>query len=280
MWIRTVKYEPLFLLITPLLASMAHAEPDNLNTNNSDWSFVVAPYAWLAGTGGTVTTNGVDQDFDLSSEDILDITTGGFQIYTQARHKRFFVAFDGTWARLGDGEELLGGRIDFTVDQTIAEIQIGYRLVGPDFAATGVDTAAFSRWAVQFDAYLGVRYWRTDLTLNVDLPGLPPLVPPVQLAGSGTDDWYEPLIGARYRLGLTPTVGISVFGNVGGFGVGDAADLTWTATMSVDWQFGKRWGAAFGWRTQSVDESSGSGTERNGTEILTTGPIVGFIYRF
>ena len=133
---------------------------------------------------------------------------------------------------------------------------------------------------MEFDAYLGVRYWRTDISLNVDLPGVPPLIPPVQVSGSGTDDWYEPLIGARLRLGLTPTVGMSVFGNVGGFGVGDAADLTWTATFSVDWQFGKRWGAAFGWRTQAVEESSGSGVDLNGSEILTTGPIVGFIYRF
>jgi hypothetical protein len=270
----------LFLLATLLYAPLAHADTDSGSADTRDWSFVIAPYAWLAGTGGTITTNGVDQDFDLSFEDILDITTGGFQIYTQARYKRFFVAFDGTWARLGDGEELLGGRIDFTVDQTIAEVQLGYRIAGPNFSATSPDAAAFTPWAVEFDTYLGVRYWRTDISLNVDLPGVPPLIPPVQVSGSGTDEWYEPLIGARLRLGLTPTVGMSVFGNIGGFGVGDAADLTWTATMTVDWQFGQRWGAAFGWRTQSVEESSGSGVERNGSEILTTGPIVGFIYRF
>jgi hypothetical protein len=241
---------------------------------------VIAPYAWLAGTGGTITTDGVDQDFDLSFEDILDMTTGGFQIYTQARYKRFFIAFDGTWARLGDGEELLGGRIEFTVDQTIAEMQVGYRLVGADFSATGTGAAAFTRWGVELDAYFGIRYWRTDISLQVDLPGVPPIIPPVQVAGSGTDEWAEPLLGGRLRLGLTPTVGVSVFGNVGGFGVGDAADLTWTLTMSFDWQFGRRWGAAFGWRTQGVDESSGSGVERNGTEILTTGPIIGFVYGF
>lgn len=270
----------LFVLATLLLAPLAHADTDSVTVGTSDWSFVIAPYAWLAGTGGTITTDGVDQDFDLSFEDILDMTTGGFQIYTQARYKRFFVAFDGTWARLGDGEELLGGRIDFTVDQTIAEVQFGYRIAGPNFSASSADATAFTPWGVEFDAYLGVRYWRTDISLNVDLPGVPPLIPPVQVSGSGTDDWYEPLIGARLRLGLTPTVGMSVFGNVGGFGVGDAADLTWTATFSVDWQFGKRWGAAFGWRTQAVEESSGSGVDLNGSEILTTGPIVGFIYRF
>jgi len=263
------------------LAALAHADTDaSPAVSSGKWSFIIAPYAWLAGTGGTITTNGVDQDFDLSFEDIFDMTTRGFQINTQARYGRLFFVFDGTWATLGHGEDLLGGRIDFTVEQTIAEVHAGYRLLGPEFSASGSETADFTRWGVELDAYLGVRYWRTDISLNVDLPGVPPFIPPVQVAGSGTDEWYEPLIGARLRFGLTPKVGMSIFGNVGGFGIGDAADLTWTATMSFDWQFGQRWGAAFGWRTQSVEEMSGSGADRNGSEILTTGPIVGLIYRF
>ena len=107
---RNVKIKPDFLLTTLLLAIPAHAETDSLNTSSSNWSFVIAPYAWLAGTGGTVTTNGVEQDFDLSFEDILDITTGGFQIYTRARHKRFFIAFCGN--RQGRGCFLaLGGTV-------------------------------------------------------------------------------------------------------------------------------------------------------------------------
>jgi hypothetical protein len=262
------------------LVSPANADTDTPTGHSNKWSFVVAPYAWLAGTGGTITTGGVDQDFDLSFEDIFDLTTGGFQIYTQARYKRFFVAFDGTWATLGHGEDVLGGRIDFEVDQTIAELHVGYRLVGPDFAATGRGAADFTPWGLELDAYLGARYWRTDLSLSVDLPGRPPIIPPTMISESDTDEWVEPLIGARFRMGLTPTVGMSIYGNVGGFGVGNAADLTWTLSMSVEWQFADRWGAAFGWRTQSVEEMSGSGAERNGSKIVTTGPIIGLIYRF
>jgi hypothetical protein len=100
------------------------------------------------------------------------------------------------------------------------------------------------------------------------------------ISESDTDEWVEPLIGARFRMGLTPTVGMSIYGNVGGFGVGNAADLTWTLSMNFNWQFADRWGAAFGWRTQSIEEMSGSGAERNGSKIVTTGPIIGLIYRF
>ena len=161
------------------------------------------------------------------------------------------------------------------MDQIIAEVQGGYRFVGPEFGVT-----AFEPGDMALDAYLGVRYWRTDLSLDVDLPGLPPIIPPTQVSGSVTDEWVEPLIGARFRRGLTPSLGVSIDGNVGGFGVGEAADFTWTLTMKFDWKFAQRWGAAFGWRTQSVDDVSGSGAERNGSEIITTGPIVGLIYKF
>jgi len=40
--------------------------------------------------------------------------------------------FDGTWAELGHGEDLLGGRIDFSVKQTIAELQGGKECSGHD----------------------------------------------------------------------------------------------------------------------------------------------------
>jgi hypothetical protein len=245
-----------------------------------EWSFIIAPYAWLAGTGGTIVTDGEETDFDLSFDDILELTTGGFQINAQARYDRFFLTFDGTWAQLGHGEELLGGRIDFAVKQTIVELQGGYRLIGPAFQSASPDTRPYLPGAVALDAYVGVRYWRTDLSLDVDLPGLPPLIPPTQTAISETDEWYEPLVGARFGIGLTEKVGVAINGNLGGFGIGDAAELTWTLNLFVDWRFGRKWSAAFGWRTQSVNDISGTGAERNGSEIVTTGPIVGFVYSF
>ncbi len=52
------------------------------------------------------------------------------------------------------------------------------------------------------------------------------------------------------------------------------ADTDSAADNSSDWS------TAFDWRTQGVEESSGSGTDRNGSEILTTGPIAGLIYKF
>lgn len=265
---------------TGLLLMFGYAAHADAESQSSEWSFIIAPYAWLAGTGGTIVTNGEETDFELSFDDILELTTGGFQINAQARYGRFFFVFDGTWAQLGHGEDLLGGRIDFSVKQTIVELQGGHRLLGPEFRSASPDTRAYASGVVALDTYLGIRYWRTDLSLNVDLPGVPPLIPPTQTVVIGIDEWYEPIVGARFGVGLTNKVAMSVSGNVGGFGVGDAADLTWTLNLFVDWRFGKKWSAAFGWRHQSVNDISGSGVDRNGSKIVTTGPIVGFVYSF
>ena len=135
----------------------AAAQADtNAEPSASEWSFKIAPYAWLAGTGGTVVTNGEETDFDLSFEDIFELTTGGFQINAQARHKRLFLTFDGTWATLGHGEDLLGGRVDFEVKQKILELNVGYRLIGPEFRSADPDTRLYEPGAVALDAYVGV----------------------------------------------------------------------------------------------------------------------------
>lgn len=263
-----------------LVAVILFAAPACADSEPDEWSFKIAPYAWLAGTGGTIVTDGEETDFDLSFEDILEVTTGGFQINAQARYGHFFLTFDGTWAQLGHAEDLLGGRIDLAVKQVIAEIRGGYRLLGPAFRSASPDTRPYITGAVVLDAYLGVRYWKTDLTFNVDLPGVPPLIPPIQTEITSIDEWLEPLIGARFGLGLTQKVALSIDGNLGGFGVADAAELTWTLNMFIDWRFGRKWSAAFGWRTQSVNDISGSGADRSGSEIVTTGPVIGFVYSF
>lgn len=262
------------------LAQIDTAPPAGPRTRYKKWSFVVAPYGWLAGTGGTITTNGESQKFDVSFEDILDVTKGGFQIYGEARYKRWFLSFDGTWATLGHGEGLARGRIDFEVKQTIISIQAGYRLIGREFGAARPCACPIQPGGVALDAYLGARYWRTQLALDIDLPGRPPVIPPRQSSGSSNDEWIEPLIGARFGLGLTSKIGMGINANIGGFGIGDAADFTWTLSLMFEWQFARHWGLGFGWRTQSVHEMSGSGADRNGSDITTTGPVVGLVFKF
>ena len=90
------------------------------------WTFLIAPYGWLAGTGGTVVIDGEETEVDASFSDLAARTRGGFQLYFEARHGKWFVAFDGTWATLGEVIEGLITTTDVEVEQRIYDIHAGY----------------------------------------------------------------------------------------------------------------------------------------------------------
>ena len=85
-----------------------------------DWNFYIAPYGWLAGTAGHIYTNGDRTDLDASFSDLAKKTRGGFQLYFEARRRKWFLAFDGTWATLGDEIEGLVTTTDIEVEQPAA----------------------------------------------------------------------------------------------------------------------------------------------------------------
>lgn len=258
----------LFGLVSDLYAGVEAGEPA------SEWSFKIAPYAWLAGTGGTIVSDGDKTDFDLSFGDIFEATTGGFQLNFEARYGRFFTNFDGTWATIAHSDELFNRSLEVGIDQTIIEWRGGYRVIGPEFRPARPEMRLCIPGDTTLDVYLGLRYWLTDIDFKMDFPILPDISVHVK------DEWVEPLAGGRIGVGLTSTTALLFDGNVGAFGWGDAADLTWTLTALIDWRFGKHSDLALGWRTQGVEEFSGSGANRNGSEFVTTGPIIGYIYSF
>ena len=97
------------------------------------WEFMVAPYGWLAGTSGRTVIDGEETRYNISFEDLLERTDGGFQLAAEARWCRWFLHFDGTIARLSDQFDLGLATTDFQLDQLILELDLGYRVLGPAF---------------------------------------------------------------------------------------------------------------------------------------------------
>ena len=91
-----------------------------------DWHFYIAPYGWLAGTAGHIYIDGERTDLDASFSDLSSRTRAGFQVYFEARHGKWFLAFDGTWATLGDEIEGVITTTDIEVEQRIYDIRSGY----------------------------------------------------------------------------------------------------------------------------------------------------------
>jgi len=64
-------------------------------------------------------------------------------------------------------------------------------------------------------------------------------------------------------------------GDIGGFGVGDAAQFTWQAAIEMGYRVSKRVVILGGYRWLEFDTITGEGEDRNGQSLLQHGPIIG-----
>jgi hypothetical protein len=70
-------------------------------------------------------------------------------------------------------------------------------------------------------------------------------------------------------------LGLRVLGDVGGFGIGDAAQFSLRASASLGFRVSKRIALLAGYRILEYDTVVGEGADRNGTDLRQNGPIIG-----
>jgi hypothetical protein len=152
------------------------------------------------------------------------------------------------------------------------------------------------------DLFAGTRYWNVtnktgvevqpaSLTVNgapAELPGILPEIARrrgVTLPGGalrdGTDqaaqettDWVDPIVGMRVTADVTRRWSLFLLGDVGGFDIGSASDLTWQGMIGSQFQISEHWGLQNGYRALGVD--------RDGAleSTILHGPQIGVFVRF
>jgi hypothetical protein len=125
------------------------------------------------------------------------------------------------------------------------------------------------------DLMAGARYTYLQVDVNLKkktglpIPGLPAHI------SDDYVDWIDPIVGARTTFVLSPQWMISLFGDIGGFGVG--SDSAWMATGGVGYNF-KAFGdmdsqAYVGYRGMHQDYSEGSGAGKFEWDMTLHGPV-------
>jgi len=205
---------------------------------NGTWQFHLAPYAWLAGQNGTVSTfpllppADVDVDF---WDDIFGNINGALFLVGEARQGRFGVFMDIAYVDIESDNATPGPYFSSVVSATESWIVTAtglYRMV--ENPGTLVDLVA------------GIRYWSVDSTLKLR-PGM--------LSGrtaSNKEDWVDPLIGLKGIASL----GDSKFFLSGGFaigGFGAGSDFMWDASINLGYQWTETFSTTIGYRYLDVD---------------------------
>lgn len=181
---------------------------------SSEWTFAFTPYAWLAFMSGRAEVGSTTLDVDLTPGDILrNLDWSEVPIWMSYAELRrgplsFFNDIMWTAVEAADGFErrFVSGQVE--VDYSQLTVELG---------------AAYSVWSEgggTVDVLAGGRYWRqeTDVYLQTDR---------VALDRSGTVDWVDPFVGARWMQSVAPGQSILVRGDIGGFGAG--SDFSWQA---------------------------------------------------
>ena len=106
-----------------------------------------------------------------------------------------------------------------------------------------------------------------DLSMSADSAG--GAAPP--LGFSSSEQWIDPIVGARVSAPLSGRWYASGYGDLGGFGIGDASNLNWQVTGTVGYRFNERWSMLAGYRHFRVDKTL------NGRDMTLelSGPVIG-----
>jgi hypothetical protein len=236
---------------------------------DTKWDFFVGPYGWLTGVAGTVVTDGEATEIDVPFTEFLDATRAGLMLYFEARKDRVFVAFDGTWAIIGGDSEGRFFDLDIEVRQQIYDIRVGYEVYTTDIGDV-IHRKKFD-WQRRgvVDLFIGGRYFRTEPIITF----IPVIGEEIQV--SSADSRVDPFLGLRVAWDMSYRWAIGFRGDVGGFGIGDAAQFSWQASAQLGLRVSKRVAVFGGYRILEYDTVTGDGLDRNGTDLRQQGPIIG-----
>jgi len=244
------------------------------NLGGGGWDFRFTPYFWLADLDGDSTLSGITGSAELDFSELWDFVDFGASGRLEAWNGKWGFLLDGSYLDLGaDYSAAVGpALIDTEVDlrQTIVDIGLAYRLIHKPVGRDGAQSVALEPLG-------GVRYeyLKQEARLNV---AAGPFAAGRTIGGD--EEWVEPFVGVRLTWEISEILTAAIRGDVGGFGIGSASDLTWNLLAGVDWQFRKNMSLKAGYRILDIDYERGSGTSAFGLDAQMKGPILGLSIYF
>jgi hypothetical protein len=238
----------LIVLALAFVCPLAYAED---SSGTKEWEFKVAPfYLWAVNLDGDVGMKGVIAPLKLDFGDIFDSLEGLFTAHFEGWwRQKWGLLFDVSYINISDGQATPVVTVDVDFENVMTEFVGFYR---------------FTEGRHALEPLAGIRYMYTET--KVDILGVP-------LGVKETEDWVDPIIGARYKYSINEKWNVSLRGDIGGFGAG--SDFTWNLAGLIHFQPWKNVGFTGGYRALDVDYQSGSGSSKFTYDILMQGPILG-----
>ena len=219
------------------------------------WSFSLTPYLWVAGISGTMSTR-------RSAIPAQDVSAGFGDVLSHLNAIPIMGAMEVRYDRWGVTADLMA----ISVKAGIPTSNLLYS--GGSARLTQVIGSAIGTYRVVrtqdqiLDLGVGMRAFSlsSKITLN---PGLLPAFERTPAAS-----WVAGVAAVRYHIDLTPTWGVSLYGDIGSAG---SSNLTWQVFGTVDYKWSESTSLRFGYRHLHFEYQG----NKLGQKMSMSGPIIG-----
>jgi len=231
-----------------------------------DFTFTIAPYAWLTGLYGTVGVGHRNVQVDASFADLSKYLNFAAMIHADIMYRDAVgLLAEFNYALLGDKASGKRVCLDGQMGLILSDVAGVYRLGTFELGQGGAASASF-------DLTGGVRIWQLSTRIESD-----------NFLGSGrsvyaSKSWVDPTLGARALIHAGKDWSFDFRGGVGGFGLTSA--ITWDAMALAGYSFWEHGTVLLGYRAVGVNHTEGSGRDQFRFDAVLAGPIVGLAFTF
>jgi hypothetical protein len=236
------------------------------------WHYTVELYGFVPWVQSTTTVHGFEAETDLAPGQILNLMKFAASARASAERERLGLLVDLAYNKVGGTQSrstsrgLLTGSSDVTSSNGVYDLALRYRF-GQREAAKG----HAGDWSLI--PYAGLRVVEAGLDVAAEVKGNGRLGLRYRQEGSLQRTWAQPLLGTQASLFLTPELRLFARGDVGGFGLAGATDLSGNAQVGLGYAVGNNTDLNVSWRYQGIawnngaDRSTGFTSNQNGLEV-------------
>jgi hypothetical protein len=215
---------------------------------------------------------GFTADTDLAPGQILKLLQSVVSVRASAETGRLGLQTDLSYTQLGAQNSVSTRRGLFTGSSTVTSINgtydlaLRYRLGARESAVGKPGTG----WWIP---YAGVRLLQAELGVEAELEGNGPLALRWQRQGNLNRTWAQLLLGSQASVFVTPGLRLFARGDIGGFGLAGAQDLSGNAQVGVGVALGNNTDLNLSWRYMGIAYSNGAAratgytSHQNGVEL-------------
>ena len=235
-----------FLLATLVAATL----PVSVRADGTNrWHFDAALNLFLSGMEGDLAARGQPTSVKADFADIAEHLNFAAAGRVSLGYERWTFSTEISYMDLG-------------ADTTLASVNLDQWMIEPTLSYAFCDS---------FAIFAGARYNQIDTAMN--------FTGPIGLVTSGTQDWWDPIVGAQISLPLAgEKLALNGRFDIGGFEVG--SDLAWQVFPYFDWRFAKSASMQLGYRWLGTDYETGSGPTLFRYDVVLAGPQIGFTLHF